>query len=492
MLWWLAAAFVLVHIFIYCLGVRFDDQLLYKGWQHLDVELLRHNLLESLFYLHSQPPLFNLFLGIVLKLFYPHPALVFQASYLICGLIIYLSLFWVQVRLGVGKWLAFSLSTLFILSPSSITYGYHLYYTFPVAAILMASALLLHEFVVKQKSWQALCLFSLLFLLSGIRALFHLVYFVTIAATLIVLLRPIRRKIVLAAVLPFVLILSLYCMNLMVFGDFSTSSWLGMNVLNVVTTNVSMEDRRLMVADGKLSELALIERFLPLAEYPSRYQDVKRYRDIPALTVATKSTGAPNYNHLAYLTLSEQYLEDFLQLLKERPLAYLKGVQQACLIYLVPNVMFVPFNEDRDKTAFLESFYDTYFYGKFDRLSAILAGLWPFSLIPGYPLHLFLFIGLPLLLVHGLVLSLRNRGHSIRLDRDRRIVVLYMCLSIIYVAVVGNMLELGENSRFRFTTDPFYVVLLGLFIQFSVKGRLLRFLHRLRSSSASHFERAKQ
>ena len=36
--------------------------------QYLDPLLLKSDLLKSLFYLHSQPPIFNLFLGIVLKL----------------------------------------------------------------------------------------------------------------------------------------------------------------------------------------------------------------------------------------------------------------------------------------------------------------------------------------------------------------------------------------------------------------------------------------
>ena len=53
-------------IFFFC-GVRYNANLLFQGWQFLDVELLKHRLLESLYYQHSQPPLFNLFLGLVLK-----------------------------------------------------------------------------------------------------------------------------------------------------------------------------------------------------------------------------------------------------------------------------------------------------------------------------------------------------------------------------------------------------------------------------------------
>jgi len=36
------------------------------------------------------------------------------------------------------------------------------------------------------------------------------------------------------------------------------------------------------------------------------------------------------------------------------------------------------------------------------------------------------------------------------------------------VALVGNLLELGENNRFRFETDPLSLCLLGLLLDRSV------------------------
>ncbi len=56
-------AFIISRVLYYCLGVRFDTIPLFYAWQFLDVNLLQNRLIESVFYLHSQPPLFNLFLG---------------------------------------------------------------------------------------------------------------------------------------------------------------------------------------------------------------------------------------------------------------------------------------------------------------------------------------------------------------------------------------------------------------------------------------------
>ena len=67
----LLALFAISRTAYYLLGVRFDARGLTVLFQLLDPELLRHNLLQSLFYLHMQPPGYNLFVGVILKLF-PH------------------------------------------------------------------------------------------------------------------------------------------------------------------------------------------------------------------------------------------------------------------------------------------------------------------------------------------------------------------------------------------------------------------------------------
>ena len=64
-----ALSFIASRSLYYYLGVRFDATILFYAEQFLDVNLLQARLTESIFYLHCQPPLFNLFLGAVLKVF---------------------------------------------------------------------------------------------------------------------------------------------------------------------------------------------------------------------------------------------------------------------------------------------------------------------------------------------------------------------------------------------------------------------------------------
>ena len=131
----LIAIFVLVHALYYLAGIRFIDTTLIEVMHFIDVELLKTRLLESVIYLHIQPPLFNLFTGLVLKLA-PDPTWLFHVVFLACGLVLYLNVFFLQVKFGVNARLAAFLATVFMASPSFILWEHFLLYTLPIATLL--------------------------------------------------------------------------------------------------------------------------------------------------------------------------------------------------------------------------------------------------------------------------------------------------------------------------------------------------------------------
>jgi hypothetical protein len=53
-----------------------------------------------------------------------------------------------------------------------------------------------------------------------------------------------------------------------------------------------------------------------------------------------------------------------------------------------------------------------------------------------------------------------------RSGRAAAAVVLAMAATVLWVAIVGNAVELGENNRFRFMTEPYLWNLLGLGAEF--------------------------
>ena len=146
LLLFLTGLFLLSRTAYFAVGVRFDDKPLGISWQYLDPELLKSSLLESCFYLHSQPPIFNLFLGIILKIFPGNEKTAFGLIYMLLGLILYLSLFRLSIKLGVSRRVAFILCAVFMISPSSILYENWLFYTLPTCVLLVLSLLFLSKY----------------------------------------------------------------------------------------------------------------------------------------------------------------------------------------------------------------------------------------------------------------------------------------------------------------------------------------------------------
>ena len=68
----LLTVFAVSRIAYYLSGVRFDARPVFTFFQFADPELLKHRLLETLLYLHVQPPGFDLYVAIILKLFPVH------------------------------------------------------------------------------------------------------------------------------------------------------------------------------------------------------------------------------------------------------------------------------------------------------------------------------------------------------------------------------------------------------------------------------------
>ena len=534
--------FVLVQGGYRLAGVSFDATPLIHFWQFLDPELLRSRLGESLLYLHSQPPLFNLFLGLVLKLAPGAEAATFGALYLALGLALYLLTFAVMRQLGVGRPVALALSTWLMVSPSFVLYEHWLFYTLPLATLLMTSAWLLGKLLAfgiwirgfsrlggpREKPAEAsnptnqqsifrtddhaasdatadenvrsndfsrsaratatkvattnppifrtvpfglaTAFFLTLFLLAGIRSLFQLPYYLLLVAGLLVACRRCRRQIAWAALIPGLLVIALYGKNLALFGRFTTSTWLGMNYWGVISRNISGPELDALAAQGQLSPLARIDRFAPLADYPAEYRRATGYEEIMALHQVAKSTGAVNYNHLAYLAISDAYLRDALYVTIHAPRFFLTGVIKGWFHYFQSSSDYVFVEVNRARIAGISDLYDTLFYGKLPFDLAQVAAL-PLNHGGARYVYLFLLTGLPLVVFYALRVASRWKEVG-ALSASQRVLILYLCFNIVYVAFVGNLLEVGENNRFRFMTDPFSLALAGLFIETAVMPRV--------------------
>jgi len=456
-----ALAFVLSRILYRALGVGFDATPLSWFWQYIDPELLRSAFGQSIWHLHSQPPLMNLYLGVVLRLFPAHFVGAFQTTFLLLGLAAALGIYFLLVEAGVSPTLAAVLAVLFSACPATVLYENWLFYTYPVACFLVWAGLFWVRFM-KQASARDVVGFSACAVATALTwSLFHLVW-VVLALGLMVWLRPgQRRRVVLACAVPVAVLLFWYGKNLVMFGQFTGSTWFGLSFSKITNGMLWFEERNELHSRGVISDLSLLPPFSDLDKY-GRYVPLPA-TGIPALDQRLKPSGVPNYNNLAYVTVSRRLGQDAFRILRARPAAYLRGVAESYLTFFLPASvnLFVAKNGRRIRGL--------------TRASEYLSGRFVFAVNrqlrrtdPGaYYVQALSNLGFVLVAIYllafamGLRRLLRGRDRATAADTA----LLFIWLTVVYGSLAGNLLEVGENNRFRFVLDPLVLVPVAVAIQ---------------------------
>ena len=475
-------------LFLYA-GVRFYSHPLEGAWQYLDPELLRNDLLTSVYHLHSQPPLFNLFVGAVVKISAGYEAVTFAVTYAILGLLLSSSMFLIMNRLGVSEKLSFVLTVLFMISPSAILYENGLFYTYPLACLLCLAAIFVHRISVRSTFPDALIFFTLLAMIVLIRSVFNIVWLTFFLVALLISKRSSWKKIVLGFVIPFSVVLFWYGKNVNLFGMFSTSSWLGMSFAYNTTAKLPRETVESLVRDNLLSELALIEPFSPVSSYLPYLPPVQK-TGVPALDHEFKSTGAINYNHIAYIAVSRIYLQDGFKVMRQFPARYLLSVAGAFRVFMIPANEYHKLRVNREHIKLVESLYNPVIYGQFPSARGEILGVFSKENLGQAVWSRLKQVGFVIVLMYlvAVCYGLNLIYKSVRrqpLDLPFILTVSFMWFNIVYVSSVVNLVSnTGENNRFRFMIDPFIWIILGLFLQ----NRLPAFWGRFRKILARHHE----
>ncbi len=468
----LTMLFVLSRVLMFLAGIRFETWGNRLIMHFVHPSMLRTNLLESVFHLHSQPPLFNLFIGIVIKLFTQNIPLAFQSCYLVCGLLLTWSLYILMARTGVSSRLAGILTSLFMISPATILFENILLYTYPVVALLSLSGVVLFSFLENGRFRDGLVFFLLLMLISLTRSLYHLVWIVAATGVLIILQRNMWKTILKTALLPLLVVFALYAKNYVLFGTFSSSTWMGMSFFKM-TTHILPEEKRLeLIGTGKVSELAVLPSYRGLWYYRDRI-DLPSFEKtgIPILDLEHYSTGGLNYNNLSYISLSSQYMKDALYVLSHYPSTFIKGLISSFKIYFYPSSdWFAMMDETNKNRKVLQPYIAP--------LNMMVCGqifntndptfspeyTWQQYTQPAGKIGLCIVVWVLVSFVFGGLYNI-NEIRTKGWNSARAGTMAYLLIAIVYVTLVGNCLEVGENHRFRYNINPFLLVFFGLFLQ---------------------------
>ncbi|MBN2188263.1 MAG: hypothetical protein JW699_02325 [Chitinispirillaceae bacterium] len=472
----LLTVFIVSRIFYYLLGVRFDARGLSWYLQIIDPELLRHDLLRSLFFLHWQPPGYNLFLGIVLKLFPFAYAAAFHAIHVALGAAVMCCLFYCMRRLGVRVWLAVAITLLFMTSPGVILYENLLFYEYPITFLLTVSIAFLFRFFESGRTAGAVWFLACLFMLVLVRNQFHLVYYLLVFTSLLFLAGNNRRVVTFAGSVFLALILALFLKNLALFGRFTSSTWDIMGFAPLLLHGLTPEERRLIIEQGKLSPAAISGLCgapsatpvgIPLSTY-YRHFTMPPKTGVPVLDSEFTSRGAVNYNHLGYLEVQKTYKSDIAFILRHYPQAYFRNVAIAWYAYFLPSgdLPFFDLNLPRIRT--LERLSDFVLCGQFRYVAdrKILRQLYADGVRLSLILYTgsFLLLGMPALFLFGIWYVVKGaRRRSI--GRPAAIVLGFLLFNIFYIAMTSNFLSSYETNRYRFPSDGLYVVLAALAVE---------------------------
>lgn len=456
---YIVGGFVIVHFIFYALGGEFNFGSVYSHYQFLDVEFLKNGSFADLRYLHSQPPLLNLQTAIFFRLGGEYAPLLAQTFMVTLGLLACLSIHDLLSNLGLSRRAALGAIFFLLASPAFLLYEHYYFYAFMVGSLFSFAAWFLQRWSREENLFSLAGFASAMTFISLLRSSYHLVflgliYFIVWMASRSARKRPAAG--ILTASLA--LVFAWYAKNLIIFGFFGPSSWMGMNFVNKVVSGVSQQRQELAVQEEGLSSYLV---FRSIAEYPP----VKWDRDFPNISILTaeeKSNGLPNLNHAQYVPLSAKMGKEAIALAKKHPEYYLNSVVTAAglTFFSATNYPLLGNNTVQFK-GWLQA-YDKIIQGAFLQRK-------------GKPFGLCLF----LLAAYALTLAFmaRRTFFDWKAKRFSEMQLPLFCLTtMLFSLSLGVALETGENNRFRVEIEP-------LFYLFFCLG-IFRLYHYARSAKA--------
>ncbi|HZE84854.1 MAG TPA: hypothetical protein VE035_11135 [Puia sp.] len=441
-------AFLISRILVAFFGTHFRYEALFTYWQYLDTGTLRYHLLQGLWYDHAQPPFFNLLLGLVLKISGDHAPMAFTVLLMVVSLVNCLLLFILLKRTVPHRYIPLAVTLLYTLSPALMIFESELFYTTFVSMLLLTSAvflLRLEESAADRQpagQWKyvaGICLSLILVCLT--RSMYHLLWLAALSAILLFRVRKSHAfpKLATGLSLSLLLVTGWYVKNYIIFGQFSTSSWIGMNLARTVFHGANKDSSRIEA----IEPFSDMQSYRPFIEGNAD----KKYAglDDRDLLREKKNDSLRNLNYIGYIEVSQKYMTASKAYMKSHPLNYLKNVLQSSIIFFAPATRY-PFSEiEAPKIKYYDlaySFNLTHFANGLQQRRIALT----LSAIPKIMVYLAVFY-----------ILLKEAVRQKRLSLSSWFIFFTIC----FVFLTSSLMEHYENMRFRYEIEPLFLVLLG-------------------------------
>ena len=434
--------FVISRIIVRFFGVHFTYIALYQYWQYLDVETLRHNLFRGIWYDHAQPPGFNLLLGIVLKLSGSHAAFAFNILFKAITLANVFLLLNILKRLITNRNLPLVITLIYLLSPATMILESELFYTTFISMLLLLSAYFLLCFQQKQSWLNGIGIFSPLAVLCLTRSMYHVAWLLVVAVAVLFYYRNKNGfgKLITSSVFCLMLVAGWYVKNYFVFGSFSTSTWIGMNMSRNVFHDNEIKDSSRIEAYEAFSKISCYKKFIS-GDLEKKFNGIND-RD---LLSEMKNDSFINENHIDYIEISKKYMDASKAYIKSHPVAYLKNVLQSTIIFFTPATRYPLAEEKAGEIKYYDAAYSFnlshFAEGKQQRRIALTIS------------------SIPKILIYFTVFFLIVR--SVTKYKKISLLNLIITITIGFVFFISSIFEHYENMRFRYEIEPLFLILLA-------------------------------
>ena len=428
--------FVISRATAVAFGFHFELEFLGLSVQNIDPRLLATRLWQSLWHLHGQPPLWNALVGISFTAGDAVWPRIWHLAFLGLGLVETLALFALLVKLHIPTRTAAIIAAAFSISPAVLVYENVFFYDYPTLVVLTLTALAVATFVTRPSFGRGLLLFSSAASLVLMRTIFQWPWLVLVLALVLVACPGHRRTALLSCAIPFLLVAGVIAKNWVMYDVPSTTSWSGKMLARAAVTSLPLSERRRLVAEGKLHSVSLVTPQSALADYEAVGIKPAARTGVPMLDEPGDEYFPRNLENRTYIRISSLYLKDDLWIIEHRPGAYLRSVGRGVADFFAsPTIALTGPGRNTEEIRGYDRWFNRVVYGTFGlgKDGLFLIAMYVFAL------------------AMGVWTALRR----FRPGADTATVVIaFSLLAILYLGLVGNFGEVGENYRFRFVLDP--------------------------------------
>ena len=432
------------------------------SWQLLDLAILEDEPLRGVWYLHTQPPLHNLVVGLVAWSPLPFAGTIFVLFVASLGVIGF-GLLDLLLRWRVPVVGAVVTAGLAVADPALLSTIRTGSYEVPLASLLVGLLVVLDRHLRRPTSRSLAAVVALGTALVLTRALFHPAWLAGVVLVVLVARPPARRQVAVAIAVPAVLVGGIAVKNELLVDSLSLSSWTGFNVQRGVLGPLPADTVDEAIDAGAVTDLAAQAPWQPLTAYAPWLDGCRPGNDHAALAAPLKVVRGieiPNFNHACYVGLYDESRANAVTMIRREPAHYLGDR----VLALGLSHAYTPLGHDDPGSSLLGDRLPATTW--MDRLFSVLMvrstidvemGAWN---VPLYGETLPVRIAWPLVLATTVVL-VRAVASGWRCWRSRRsgmatcdVLWLVAGFTVAFVVIVGDLVELGENGRFRAMVDP--------------------------------------